>query len=667
MSPREIDALCINTLRTLAMDAVQKANSGHPGMPMGAAPMAYVLFDRFLRYNPRNPKWVNRDRFVLSAGHGSMLLYGLLHLTGYDLPLEELKRFRQLGSKTPGHPEYGHTVGVETTTGPLGQGFANAVGMALAEAMLAARFNRPGMNIIDHHTYGICGDGDLMEGISSEAASLAGHLGLGKLIFLYDDNHISIEGSTELAFTEDVAQRFEAYGWQTVRVADGTNLSAIESALNQARAETARPSLILVRNHIGYGSPHKQDTAGAHGSPLGKDEIRLTKEALGWPPDQDFYVPPEALSHFRQALSRGSEWELQWETQLGEYAARYPQEAQQLRDFLDGQVPAGVWEHLPRFLPATGEVATRSASGKVLNALAGHLPSLVGGSADLAPSTDTLLAEAGDVEPGSFAGRNLHFGVREHAMAAMANGMCLHGGFHVYDATFLIFSDYERPAIRLAALMGVPVVHVLTHDSIALGEDGPTHQPVEQLSALRAIPNLVVLRPADANETAEAWRVALSRRQGPCAIVLSRQKLPVLDPERVKIDVARGAYIVKNCPGVPELILLSSGAEVHLALNAADRLSAEGTRVRVVSMTSMELFRAQDADYREEVLPSEVQKRLAIEAAGPMSWYEWVGSAGHILAMQGFGASAPAEDLFVHFGFTPEHVVEMAHDLLRRA
>ena len=663
-----LDRLCINTIRTLAMDAVQKANSGHPGMPMGMADVAYVLWTRFLKHNPADPKWPDRDRFVLSAGHGSMLLYALLHLTGYDLPLEELKNFRQWGSRTPGHPEYGHTPGVETTTGPLGQGFANGVGMAIAERFLAATFNRPGFPIFDHYTYAIVSDGDLMEGISHEAASLAGHLRLGKLIYLYDDNDISIEGSTDITFTEDVAARFRAYGWH-VQTVDGYDLAAVEAAIRAARAETDRPSLIICRTHIGYGSPNKQDTASVHGAPLGEEEVRLTKEALGWPPDARFLVPPEALAVFRRALDEGREAQARWEAMFERYAREYPKEAALLRRLWAGELPEGWEEAIPTFSPADGPLATRKASGVVLNALADALPTLIGGSADLAPSNATLLKGYDDFQQGTPAGRNLRFGVREHAMGAILNGMALHGGVIPYGGTFLVFSDYMRPAVRLAAMMGVGVVYVWTHDSVWIGEDGPTHQPVEHLAALRAIPNLVLIRPCDANETAVAWKVALKRRDGPTALILTRQSLPILDrsgmagPENLE----RGAYVLRDAPeGRPDIILIGTGSEVHLALAAQEGLAERGIRARVVSMPSWELFDAQPPEYRARVLPPDVPARLAIEAAVPMGWERYVGPQGAVMGLDRFGASAPYKVLMEKFGFTPEAVVERALRLLRR-
>ena len=663
----ELDQLCINTIRTLAMDGVQKAKSGHPGMPMGTADMAYVLWTHFLKHNPTNPAWPNRDRFVLSAGHGSMLLYSLLHLTGYDLPLEELKDFRQWDSSTPGHPEYGCAPGVETTTGPLGQGFANGVGMAIAERFLAATFNRPGFPIFDHFTYAIVSDGDLMEGVSHEAASLAGHLGLGKLIYLYDDNEISIEGSTDLAFTEDVPARFRAYGWHVQEV-DGYDLDGIEVAIRAAQKETKYPSLIVCHTHIAYGSPNKQDTASAHGAPLGEEEVRLTKEALGWPPDALFFIPEEASAVFRQAVKRGRQAEARWRETFERYRGAYPDEAALLETLWAGKLPAGWDDALPTFAPADGPLATRKASGAVLNALASALPTLIGGSADLAPSNVTLLEDSTDFQRETPAGRNLHFGVREHAMGAILNGLALHGGVFPYGGTFLIFSDYMRPPVRLAAMMHLPVVYVWTHDSVWIGEDGPTHQPVEQLAALRAIPNLILIRPADANETAAAWRVALGRRDGPTGLALTRQKLPVLagtarDPAET---IARGAYVLAGTPGTPDVLLIASGSEVHLALEARDLLAEKGIAVWVVSMPSWELFDAQTASYREAVLPPQVTARLALEAGVTQGWAKYVGTAGDVMGLERFGASAPYKVLMEKFGFTPEAVAGQALRLLDR-
>ncbi len=663
MTYQDLDVLSVNTIRTLAIDGVQKANSGHPGLPMGTAPMAYVLWTKFLKHNPHNPSWFNRDRFVLSAGHGSMLLYSLLHLTGYDLSLDDLKNFRQLGSKTPGHPEYGHTAGVETTTGPLGQGFATAIGMAMAERYLAARYNQPGLSLIDHYTYAIVSDGDLMEGISGESASLAGHLKLGKLIYLYDDNHISIEGTTDLAFSENVLERFQAYGWNTDRVADGNDTEAIEQAIRRAQGQEL-PSLIAVRTHIGYGSPNKQDKPSAHGSPLGAEEVRLTKEAYGWPEDKSFYIPDEALSHFRQAVPQGEEWEAEWNHLFARYQETFPELARELQRDLRRELPAGLLDRMPSF-DEGDMVETRAASGKVINAIAPYFQDLIGGSADLAPSNNTHIQDGGDFSVFQPAGRNLHFGVREHTMGAALNGMSLHGGLRVYGGTFLIFSDYMKPAIRLASLMSQPVIYIFTHDSIGLGEDGPTHQPIEQLAALRAMPNILVIRPADANETKEAWKVALQTRDKPIAMALTRQKVPTVPAHKAK-GLAQGGYILEHNAEHPDLILIATGSEVGLAQAAYRSLAEEGIKVRVVSLPSWELFEAQPQQYQNAVLPPDVTRRIAIEAASPMGWERFVGLNGKIIGMSTFGASGKIEDLMPHFGFTPEHVIEEAHNLLSR-
>ncbi len=662
---KRLDELCINTIRTLAMDGVQKANSGHPGAPMGMAPMAYTLWTRFLRHNPTNPAWPNRDRFVLSGGHASMLIYSLLHLTGYDLPLDELKQFRQWGSKTPGHPEFGHTPGVEVTTGPLGQGFSTAVGMALAERMLAARFNKPDHDIVDHYTYVFVGDGDLMEGISSEAASIAGHLKLGKLICLYDDNSITIEGNTKLAFTEDVAKRFEAYGWHVRRIGSGTNVDVISTAVEAARRETSRPSLICVKTNIGHGSPNKQGTHAVHGAPLGDEEIRLTKKNLGWPEDQSFYVPDDALKIFRKCVSKGQTAEHHWQQQIEAYRDAYPELAKTWEQVVSGELPQGWETSLPEFSSDTA-LATRASSGKTLNAIADAIPALVGGSADLAPSNNTRLSEYGSIMPDDFSGRNLHFGVREHAMGAMLNGLALHGGFIPYGGTFLVFCDYVRPAIRLAALMGLRVVYVFTHDSIGVGEDGPTHQPVEQIASLRSIPNLTVIRPADANETASAWKAALENNAGPTALALTRQGLPTLDRSQfASADLlAKGAYVLSDTDGTPDMLLIASGSEVSLALEAQTQLNAKGVAVRVVSMPSWELFDKQPQAYQDEVLPPAVTARLAIEMGIAQGWQKYTGSQGDVLSIETFGASGPAKLVMANYGFTVENVVDKAAQLL---
>lgn len=681
LSPAGIDHLCINTIRFLSIDAVQKANSGHPGMPMGAAPMAYILWNRFLNHNPSNPGWFNRDRFILSAGHASMLLYSLLHLTGYDLSLDEIKQFRQWRSKTPGHPERGHTPGVEITTGPLGQGFGNGVGMAMAEAHMAARYNRPGFDIIDHFTYGIVSDGDLMEGVAAEAASLAGHLRLGKLICFYDDNRITLAATTEITFTEDRAQRFEAYGWHVQTVEDGNDLEAIHGALDTARSTADKPSLIIVRTHIGFGSPHKQDTFEAHGSPLGKDEVRLTKENLGWPTEPDFFIPEEALSHFRQALPRGKESEEKWDTLQSAYSREFPELADELRRTMEGKLPEGWDADIPPFPTDPKGMSSRVASGKVLNVIASRLPLLVGGSADLNPTTLTALNGMGDFESSDvrptdsqgtvggewgYAGRNFHFGIREHAMAAALNGMAAHGGLIPFGATFFTFSDYLRPSLRLAALMGLHVIHVFTHDSVGLGEDGPTHQPVEHLAALRAIPNLLVIRPGDANETIVAWQVALESH-GPVALILSRQNLPTINRSRYALagGLRRGAYVLADVVGgKPELILIATGSELHLAVAAQEELARRDIHVRVVSMPSWLLFDQQSLGYRDSVLPPQVTKRLAIEAGSPLGWHRYVGDGGDVLGVDRFGASAPGEIVLREYGFTVENVCRRALTLL---
>ncbi|HBA87667.1 MAG TPA: transketolase [Geobacter sp.] len=672
-----LDQLCINTLRFLAVDAVQKANSGHPGMPMGAAPMAFLLWSRFLKHNPAHPDWFDRDRFVLSAGHGSMLLYALLHLTGYDLPLEEIMRFRQWGSRTPGHPERGLTPGVEVSTGPLGQGFGNAVGMAIAEAHLAARFNRPGFPLVDHFSYVIAGDGDLMEGVAAEAASLAGHLGLGKLICLYDDNRISLAASTDLSFTEDRAARFKAYGWQVLAVADGNDLEAVAGALEKARGDRERPSLIMVRTRIGFGSPGKEGSFEAHGAPLGADEVRRSKERLGWPAEPPFHLPEPALAKFRQALATGAASQGAWEELVAAYASEYPELAASFRRVMAGELPEGWQDCIPHFPADAKGMATRAASGKVLNALASVLPQLIGGSADLNPSTLTALAGKGDLQSAQFepadrqgavggewgpGGANIHFGVREHAMGAVLNGMSAHGGTLPFGATFLVFSDYLRPVLRLAALSRLKVIHVFTHDSIALGEDGPTHQPVEQIASLRAIPRLVVIRPCDANETAVAWRAALTLSGRPVALVLSRQSVPTLDREEYAAaeGLLRGGYILADCEGEPELILIATGSEVSLALEARQRLLAREVRARVVSFPSWELFDEQPQDYRDQVLPASVIPRLTIEAGSPQGWHRYAGPGGAVLGVDDFGASAPGDVVLKEYGFTADHVCSIA-------
>ncbi len=682
LSENDLDRLCIDTIRFLSVDAVQKANSGHPGMPMGAAPMAHVLWTRFLRHNPADPEWCDRDRFVLSAGHGSMLLYSLLFLTGYDLPLEQIKTFRQWGSMTPGHPEKGHTPGVEVTTGPLGQGFGNAVGLAMAERHLAARFNRPDFTIVDHHTWVIASDGDLMEGVAAEAASLAGHLKLGKLTCLYDDNRVTLAATTDLTFTEDRGARFAAYGWHVQQVDDGNDLAAINEALRAAVAETERPSLILVRTHLGYGSPHRQDTSEAHGSPLGVEEVKLTKENLGWPPEPPFLVPERALARFRRALDEGRAAQEAWRETFAGYRKAHPEPAGEFTMMLKGELPAGWEQGLPVFPPDAKGMATRVAAGKVMNALAPIVRSLLGGSADLDPSTMTALTGQGDFasplaipadrqgsigEEWSWAGRNIHFGVREHGMGAMLNGLAAHGGLIPYGATFLIFSDYMRPPIRLAALMEQHVIHIFTHDSIGLGEDGPTHQPVEQLAGLRAMPRLVVIRPCDANETAVAWRVALRIRRRPVALILTRQNVPTLDRSiyAPADGLERGGYILAEAPdGCPQLILMACGSEVPLIVAAQKMLLERDVQARVVSFPSWRLFEEQPEDYREFVLPRGLTARLAVEAGSPQGWHRWTGTAGDVLALDRFGASAPGPTVMRELGFSVDNVVARALALL---
>ncbi len=662
----DLDLMCINTIRTLAMDAVEKAKSGHPGAPMGMAAAAHVLWTRYLRHNPANPDWPDRDRFVLSGGHASMLLYSLLHLAGYALSLDDLKNFRQWGSKTPGHPEYGHTPGVETTTGPLGQGFANAVGMAMAERHLAARFSPNGEGPVDHYTYVMCGDGDLMEGISQEAASLAGHLGLAKLIVIYDDNQISIEGPTDITFTEDVGQRFEACRWHVQQVADGNDVEAIAAAIEAAQAETGRPSIIMLRTQIAFGSPNKQGTADAHGAPLGEAEVCLTKQCLGCPEDVVFCIPEEVAARYRECLARGQALEAEWNGRLDAFRSRQPEAAEQWQAFIDGRLPADWPACLPVFTPQDGPLATRAASGAVLNAVAAQVTNLIGGSADLAPSNKTFINGSPEFQKTSYAGRNIRFGVREHAMTAVMSGMQLHGGVRPYGGTFLVFADYMRPAIRLAALMGLPVIYILTHDSIAVGEDGPTHQPVEHLASLRAIPDLTVIRPADATETAEAWRQAIESREHPVALALTRQKLPVFDRQKMPSagNLANGAYILVDTDGRPDIILMASGSEVHLAVEVAAVLDQKGVAARVVSMPSWELFEAAPAAYRDQVLPPEVTVRLAVEAGLSMGWERYVLGSDRVVGVDTFGASAPGPVVQAKYGFTVDNIVDRALALM---
>jgi transketolase len=678
-SVSNLDQLCVNTIRFLSVDGVQQANSGHPGLPMGAAAMSYVLWTKFLRHNPSDPNWPDRDRFVLSGGHGSMLLYSLLHLTGYDLSLDELKHFRQWGSKTPGHPEYGITPGVEVTTGPLGQGFAMGVGLAMAEAHLAARYNQPGHDIINHYTYGIVTDGDLMEGISHEAASLAGHWQLGKLIYLYDDNRITLAGATDLTYTEDVTKRFEAYSWQVLMVDDGNDLAAIEAALTAARSDTLHPTLIRVHTIIGFGSPHKQNTFEAHGSPLGPDEVKAAKENLGWPVEPPFYIHSEALEHFRAALARGQTEQTMWEARFDAYETAYPELAAELARALKGELPESWNKDVPVYPAGKGQ-ATRVSSGQVLNALAAQVPSLIGGSADLNPSTNTALKGLGDFQSPllsvadrqgvvgggwSYAGRNVPYGVREHAMGSLSNGLARHGGVIPFTATFLQFADYMRPAIRLAALMEQRVIFVFTHDSIFLGEDGPTHQPVEHLAALQTIPNLVVIRPADANETAVAWQIALERKHGPTALIFSRQAVPTFDRTVMASaeNVRRGGYTLIDSTSTPDIILIATGSEVALAVSAREELTLQGIKTRVVSLPSWKLFDAQPRDYRESVLLPGVKARLSIEAGVAQGWHKYVGDQGKIMSIERFGASAPAKVLAEKFGFTVEAVVAIGKQM----
>ena len=660
-----ITELSINTIRFLSVDAVQKANSGHPGLPMGAAPMAYALWKNFMKHNPQNPDWYDRDRFILSAGHGSMLIYSLLHLTGYDLPLEELKQFRQLGSKTPGHPENFQTRGVETTTGPLGQGFANGVGMAIAERFLAARFNKDSFPIVDHYTYAIVSDGDIQEGVAQESASLAGHLGLGKLIYLYDDNDISIDGSTDVTFTEDVGKRFEAYDWHVLHVEDGNDVDAIGAAIQEAKGVTDKPSLIIIRTTIGFGSPNKQGTAGIHGSPLGPEEVVLTKRNLNWPEDEFFLVPDSVRSHMEDCVVEGQKQEAEWTALFTRYAEAYPEMAAQYKQWMNGELPDN-WESvLPEF-DSDSKMATRASSHKVLNALAPVIHNLVGGSADLTGSNKTGINGSTDFQKETPHGRYFRFGVREHGMASVCNGMILHGGVRPYCATFLIFSDYLRPALRLSALMQQPVIYVLTHDSIGQGEDGPTHQPVEHLVSLRAIPNLLVVRPADANEVSQAWRIAVMQKSRPTALVFTRQNVPTLDRgEDASAEGAlKGAYVLSDSEGTPDIILMASGSEVNVIVDAAEQLRADGHAVRVVSAPCLDLFDEQSQSYKDSVLPPNVKRRLSVEAGSTLGWYKYVGDEGKAYGLDRFGESAPGQVLFEHFGFTPENITKVAKEML---
>ncbi|MBF0206421.1 MAG: transketolase [Oligoflexia bacterium] len=680
-----LDNLNINTIRFLCIDAIQKANSGHPGMPLGAAPMAYILWTRHLKHTPNNPSWFNRDRFILSAGHASMLLYSLLHLTGYDLSLEQLKEFRQWGSITPGHPERGLTPGVIVTTGPLGQGFGNGVGFAMAEAYLSSRYNKPEFNLIDHFTYAIVSDGDIMEGVAAEAASLAGHLKLGKLIYLYDSNRITLSESTELSFSEDVIKKFMAYGWHTQTVEDGNDLQSIDLALNSARKEIDRPSIILVKTHIGYGSPNKQDTFAAHGSPLGEEEVKLTKEKLGWPSEPLFHIPSESLQYFRQAIELGKEAEKNWNTLFSEYKKKYPELAKELSMLIENKLDSDWDKSIPKFSPDMKGLATRVASGKIIDAIHHTLPGFIGGSADLNPSTHSELKLAGDFEHPhnnshshyqgavggvwSYAGRNIHFGVREHAMGAILNGLSAHGGIIPFAATFLTFSDYMRPPIRLASLMQLQAIYVFTHDSIALGEDGPTHQPIEHLACLRAIPNLIVIRPADANETAIAWKVAIETRNRPVALVLSRQNVPTLDRQRFadEENLRKGAYILEEAPDAkPQIILIATGAEVSLIVDVKKKLQEDKISIRLISMPSWELFDQQSEEYRESIFPSTIPLRLAVEAGVRQGWHLYVGDYGDTLSIEEFGASAPGPIVLQKYGFTVENVCSKVYALLAK-
>jgi len=665
MKMKKIDDLCVKTIRFLSVDAVTKAKSGHPGMPLGAAPMAYAIWSRHLRFNPENPHWFDRDRFILSGGHASALLYSLLHLFGYDLPLEEIKQFRQWGSKTPGHPEYGDTPGVEATTGPLGQGISMAVGMAIAEKFMAKTFNKKNIDIINHYTYVMASDGDLMEGVSSEACSLAGTLKLNKLIVLYDKNNISIEGNTDIAFTEDVEQRYKAYGWNVTHVKDGENIDEIDKAIDKAKKEKEKPSIIIINTHIGYGSP-KQDTGAVHGSPLSEDEVKETKRKLGWPEEPNFLIPEEALNHFRKYKDKGKQLEEEWNSLINKYKKEYSSEAINLENSLLGKLPPGWDSDVPEFREENGAVATRKASGKVLNALALKMLNLIGGSADLAPSNNTIMEGFGDFSAKSPESRNMHFGVREHAMGSIVNGMALHGGVIPYGATFLIFSDYMRPALRLAALMKCKSKFIFSHDSIGLGEDGPTHQPVEHLMSLRTIPDMTVIRPADANETAEAWKIAIKSRT-PVSLILTRQSLPILDLKKynIKEGVKKGAYILEDSNEKPEIILIGTGSEVHLALEAARTLKKEGKKVRVVSMPSFELFEKQDSRYKESVLIPGIPK-LAIEAGVTLGWHKYVGENGRVIGLNRFGASAPGKTAFKELGFSVENVIKKANELLKK-
>lgn len=662
----DIEQLSINTIRTLAIDGVQKAGSGHPGMPLGMAPIAYALYYKSMKHNPSNPNWLNRDRFILSAGHGSMLLYSILHLSGYKVSLEDLKNFRQWNSKTPGHPELGHTVGVETTTGPLGQGFATAIGMAIARDYLAALFNKDDIKIIDHGIWGICSDGDLMEGISHEAASLAGHLKLCKLVFFYDDNKITIDGTTDISYSDDVAKRFESYGWQVLTILDVNDSSQVDRTIKMSQSNCDKPTLIITKTHIGYGSPNKQDKSSSHGAPLGEEEVKLTKRNLGMPEDKTFYVPDEVYSHFKGIAECGQEAEDIWQKMLELYKTKYPKDFSFFESVLKGEFDNNWLNHLPKFEDYNEKIATRVASGKVLNAAAIDIPTLIGGSADLNESNMTHIKSSTSFSAEDRKGRNVHFGIREHAMGALLNGMSIYGGVVPFGATFLIFSDYMRPAIRLAALMKQKVIYVFTHDSIGLGEDGPTHQPIEQITSLRAIPNLTVIRPADANETVEAWKFAINHKDGPVALILTRQKLQVIDPNKYApaSGLQKGAYIIKDCKQTPDLLMIATGSEVSLSLNAAEKLEAEGKNVRVISFPSWEIFEKQDENYKKQIFPSEIKARLSVEMAVAMGWKKYVGDNGECLSIDTFGASAPDGILYEKYGFIVDNVVNTAKKVI---
>ncbi len=664
----DIDKLSINTIRTLAIDAIQKANSGHPGLPLGMAPIAYALYYKTMKHNPLNPKWLNRDRFVLSAGHGSMLLYSILHLTGYKVSMDDLKNFRQWGSITPGHPEFGHTAGVETTTGPLGQGFANAVGMAIARDYLASLFNKEDIKIIDHGIWGICSDGDLMEGISHEAASLAGHLKLNKLVFFYDDNHITIDGRTDITYSDDVAKRFEAYGWQVFTILDVNDSEQIDRIIKLAKTNYNKPTLIITKTQIGYGSPNKQNKSSAHGSPLGEEEVKLTKRNLGMPEEKTFFVPDEVYAHFKGIAECGQEAEDMWNKIFEDYKIKYPKDYALFELIINGKFSSDWLNHIPKFQDYTEKIATRVASGKVLNAAAIDIPALIGGSADLNESNMTEIKSSKSFSVSDRSGKNIHFGIREHTMGSILNGMAVYGGLIPFGATFLIFSDYMRPAIRLAALMKQKVIYIFTHDSIGLGEDGPTHQPVEQLAALRAIPNLTVIRPADANETVEAWKYALNHKGGPVALILTRQKLNVIDPNKYASPVGlhKGAYIIKECKGKPNLLLIATGSEVMLSIKAAEKLEAEGKNIRVISFPSWEIFEQQDDDYKKQIFSPDIKARLSVEMAVSMGWQKYVGEKGECISIETFGASAPDIVLYEKYGFTADNVVDKAKKIIDR-